>query len=157
MIVVKPLPSLALLFLGVPLVEFYFLVKIGGSIGALNTVLLSVVTAFMGIALLRHQGMATVGRLQKNFMEGKVPAGDVLEGIILLVGGGLLLLPGFFTDVLGFLCLIPFTRQLISSLLVKNVSLQAHVGGTPFDNNNTNDHVIDGEFVRKADSRLSKD
>jgi len=149
-IVVKPLPTFALLFLIVPLVEFYFLVKVGGSIGALNTVLLSITTAFIGIALLRHQGMATLGRFQKNFMEGKTPGGEMLEGIILLVGGGMLLLPGFFTDALGFLCLIPFTRQLISAVLVKNVSLQTHTADSA-------NHVIDGEFVRKADSRLGKD
>ena len=100
-------------------------------------------------------------------MEGKAPAGDMLEGVFLLIGGAMLLLPGFFTDALGFLCLIPFTRQLFAGMILKNSSVQMNssfsgVGGFSSqasnnnnNNNNNNDDVIDGEFVRQNDDRLN--
>ncbi|MCK5726841.1 MAG: FxsA family protein [Thiotrichaceae bacterium] len=155
MTTVKPFPRFAILFLIIPLVEIYFLVKVGGSIGAFQTILLIIATAVIGVMLLRQQGMVALGRLQKNIMEGHLPAGDVLDGIILLVGGALLLLPGFFTDTLGFLCLIPFSRQLISGWISKNTSIQSHMKSSSFES--TRDQVIDGEFVRKPEARISKD
>ena len=88
----RPLPIFAILFLVVPLVELYFLVKVGESIGAWRTILLVVVTAVVGVAFLRQQGLSTLGRFQKSMMEGKTPAGEMLEGVFLLVGGAMLLL-----------------------------------------------------------------
>lgn len=160
----RPLPIFAVLFLVVPLVELYFLIKVGDSIGAWRTIFLVILTAVVGAILLKQQGMATIGRFQKNMMEGKAPAGDMLEGVFLLIGGAMLLLPGFFTDALGFLCLIPFTRQLFAGMILKNSSVQMNssfsgVGGfssqASNNNNNNNDDVIDGEFVRQNDDRLN--
>ncbi|MEE9303925.1 MAG: FxsA family protein [Thiotrichaceae bacterium] len=156
----KPFPILAILFLVVPLVELYFLIKVGESIGVWSTIFLVVFTAFLGVTLLRQQGLSTLGRFQKSMMEGKTPAGEMLEGVFLLLGGGMLLLPGFLTDIIGFLCLIPFTRQLLSKFLLRNSSLQMHSamsGGAGFGANRTpvDENVIDGEFVRRNDDRLN--
>lgn len=151
--IVKPLPAFAILFLAVPLVEIYFLIKVGESIGAWSTIFLVVLTAFVGITLLRQQGLSTLGRFQKSMMEGKMPAGEMLEGVFLLVGGAMLLVPGFFTDAIGFLCLIPFTRQIITKWMLRHSSTQMH---SAFSSSqaHVDEHVIDGEFVRRNDERL---
>lgn len=138
------------LFFLVPLIEIFFLVKIGGEIGAWQTIFLVISTAVLGAFLLRQQGLATFGRFQQNVMAGKTPAIEVLEGIILLVGGLLLMVPGFFTDAIGFLCLIPVTRQALAKRFVLksvgNVSTHSHTG--------QKDNVFEGEFTRRTDDRL---
>lgn len=106
-----PFPVFLLFFLLVPLVEIYFLIVVGGWIGALPTVLLVVATAVAGAALARHQGFATLQRLQATLARGETPAVELLEGVLLLIGALLLLTPGFFTDLAGFACLLPVTRR----------------------------------------------
>lgn len=154
----RPFPIFAFLFLIVPLVEIYFLVKVGESIGAWRTILLVVFTAVVGVFLLRQQGLATFGRFQKNMMEGKAPAGEMLEGVFLLFGGLLLLVPGFFTDAIGFFCLIPFTRQLMAGWMLKNSAVQMNstMGGFHTGHGRADEHIIDGEFVHKSDDRLDR-
>ncbi len=148
----KPLPTFAVLFLVVPLIELYFLIKVGEGIGAWSTIFLVIFTAFVGVLLLRQQGLSTLGRFQKSMMEGKAPAGEMLEGVFLLLGGGMLLLPGFVTDAIGFLCLIPFSRKILAKWLLRNSSMRMH-SATGFSST-TNGSVIDGEFVHRADDRL---
>jgi UPF0716 protein FxsA len=106
-----PFPVFLLFFLLVPLVEIYFLIVVGGWIGALPTVLLVVATAVAGAALARQQGFATLQRLQATLARGETPAIELLEGVLLLIGALLLLTPGFFTDLAGFACLLPVTRR----------------------------------------------
>jgi len=103
-----------LLFLAIPLIEIYFLIQVGEVIGAIPTVLMVVFTAVLGAILLRVQGLSTLRRVQAAAARGEVPALEMLEGMMLLVGGALLLTPGFFTDAIGFICLIsPLRRALI--------------------------------------------
>lgn len=80
-------------------------------IGTLMTIALIILTAFIGVNLLRQQGVATLNRAQQALSRGEVPAAEMLEGIVLLVAGALLLTPGFFTDTLGFLALVPTLRR----------------------------------------------
>ncbi|RMD70191.1 MAG: FxsA family protein [Gammaproteobacteria bacterium] len=101
----------AALFIILPLIEIFLFIKVGGVIGALPTVLLVVATAVAGIALLRHQGLSTLRRAQRELERGEMPALSLLEGAALLVAGVLLLTPGFLTDTLGFLLLIPPLRR----------------------------------------------
>lgn len=101
---------LALFFI-VPLIEIFVLIQVGGIIGAIPTVFLVVFTAVLGALLLRAQGFATIGRVQATLARGELPAMELLEGAMLLFGGALLLTPGFFTDAIGFVCLIPQLRQ----------------------------------------------
>jgi len=105
---------LILLFLLVPLIEIYLLIEIGSAIGAVATILLVIFTAVVGAYLLRLQGFATFRRVQANMAEGILPAQELIEGLILLIAGVLLLTPGFFTDIAGFIFLIPAARKWIS-------------------------------------------
>ncbi|HEB58101.1 MAG TPA: FxsA family protein [Gammaproteobacteria bacterium] len=104
-------PILLVLFLLVPLLEIYLLIKVGSHIGAFNTIVLVVATAIGGAALLRLQGLATLTRVRQEMEAGVLPAMPMLEGVLLVFAGALLLTPGFFTDALGFLLLIPPLRR----------------------------------------------
>ena len=103
--------ALVLLFLLVPLAEIYLLIEVGSIVGAWATVGLVVLTAVVGAALMRAQGLATVFRARTSMAKGEVPALELLEGAVILVAGALLLTPGFLTDAAGFVCLIPSVRQ----------------------------------------------
>jgi len=100
-----------ILFILTPLLEIYLFIKIGSQIGALPTILLIATTAIVGVALLRHQGLSTLQNVQRQMQQGQVPAVGLLEGIMLFFAGALLLTPGFFTDTIGFLILIPPIRK----------------------------------------------
>ena len=142
--------SLFLIFLIVPLIEIYLLIKVGGVIGALPTVALVVLTAVLGAGLLRWQGFATMQRVRLTLARGELPAIEMLEGVVLLCCGALLLTPGFFTDTLGFIGLVPAVRrQLILWLLNKGL-ISRH---TPTDRHDgpgdRHGHkTIEGEFWR---------
>ncbi len=147
-----PFPIVLLLFLLVPLVEIYFLIVVGGMIGALPTVALVVLTAVIGAALARQQGLATLQRLQATLARGEAPAIEMLEGVLLLVGALLLLTPGFFTDMLGFACLIPVTRRALVWWGMKRFSVIMPAGPAPGSAENTHQsRTIEGEFPREDD------
>lgn len=112
---------LLVLFVVIPLLEIYLLLKVGGLIGVLPTILVVIGTALLGTWLLKQQGMATFHRYQQNISQGKIPAQEMVEGLALVFGGALLLTPGFFTDAVGFLCLIPVTRQAVIRGILKRV------------------------------------
>ncbi|HDK37992.1 MAG TPA: FxsA family protein [Thiolapillus brandeum] len=100
-----------LLLVGAPLMELYVLIEVGSEIGALTTILLSIFTALLGAALVRMQGISVLMRVQQTLARGEAPALEMLEGAMLMVSGVMLLFPGFITDVMGFLILIPPLRQ----------------------------------------------
>lgn len=100
-----------LVLVGVPLVELYFLIQVGSEIGVLPTIGLSLFTAALGGYLVRHQGFAVLARVRQIKDQGEPPALAVLDGALLLIAGLFLLLPGFVTDTIGFLLLIPPLRQ----------------------------------------------
>ncbi len=110
---------LAVLFLIIPIVEIFILIKSGEIIGIFPTIILVILTAVIGAALLRQQGLSTLARFQKNMSQGKLPAQELVEGILLAVGGALLMTPGFVTDTIGFLCLLPFSRKLMATTIIK--------------------------------------
>lgn len=103
-----------LIFIVVPIIEMVVLIEVGGIIGALPTVGLVVLTATLGIWLLRLEGLATLARVQEKLARGEIPGTELLEGIMLLVGGALLLTPGFVTDAIGFTCILPGLRRPIA-------------------------------------------
>lgn len=116
-----------LLILGLPTLEIYLLIEIGSDIGALPTVFLVVFTAVLGSWMMRRQGISTLMRVRENVDKGQVPALEMLEGAMLLLGGLLLLIPGFFTDALGFLCLIPPLRRLLLIGLARRLKASSHM------------------------------
>ncbi len=138
-----------LFFLIVPFVEIYLLLQIGGIVGVFPTVLLVVFTAVLGAWLLRQQGFSTWQRLQANLAQGKVPAYEMIEGPLLLIGGALLLTPGFFTDALGFACLIPQVRRKFAKYVIENHLIDFQ-SGSPFQKPRSKpDNVIEGEFKKE--------
>ena len=108
-----------------PLLELAVLIKVGSAIGVLPTLLLIVFTAILGSVLLRVAGLSTAWRARERLARGELPEQEMLEGLLIAVGGGLLLLPGFISDIFGLLCLFPFTRRLIVANLRKRVEEQA--------------------------------
>jgi len=142
---------LLLVFLTIPILEIYLLIKVGSLLGAWTTVFLVVFTAVLGAALVRQQGFSTVNRLRSSLEKGEIPAVEILEGVILLICGALLLTPGFFTDTIGFLGLIPpVRRHLIIWWLEKGM-----VVASPGQERDHKSHpkTIEGEFWRDRDDR----
>lgn len=108
---------LFLLFSVVPVIELYLLIKVGSLIGPLPTVALVLLISLAGAWLVRAQGFELLRRIQGELAAGRLPAAALLDGALVLVGGLLLLTPGFFTDVIGLFFLIPLTRALIKQWL----------------------------------------
>ncbi|MCG6871923.1 MAG: FxsA family protein [Gammaproteobacteria bacterium] len=113
------MPLLLILFIAIPILEIYLLLGVGGVIGTLPTVAAVVFTAILGAALVRRQGLATLGKVQNLMERGEMPATEILEGVAILLAGALLLTPGFFTDAIGFAALIPALRRGLIQRLAK--------------------------------------
>jgi UPF0716 protein FxsA len=146
-----PAPVLFLLFLAFPLLEIYCLILVGRWIGALPTVLLVILTAAAGTALARHQGLAALRRLQSALARGELPAAELFEGVILLVGALLLLVPGFISDLAGLFCLIPATRRLLARWAMRHVKTGPPPSGTAVPESQRQGHTLEGEFHREDD------
>jgi UPF0716 protein FxsA len=135
------------IFLVVPLVEIYLLIKIGGIVGAPWTIFLVVFTAVLGAFLVRSQGFSTLRRIQANLAAGELPAMELLEGVLLLVAGALLLTPGFFTDAVGFACLTPpLRRGLIHYALGRGLIRTS--GGADAHRQPNDGQTLDGDYRR---------
>ena len=141
---------LLLLFLAIPLIEIYFLIQVGEVIGALPTVFMVVFTAVIGAMLLRVQGLSTLRRVQAAQARGELPALEMLEGLMLLIGGALLLTPGFFTDIIGFIFLIsPLRRALIRYWITRyGATIQAQAGQHPESKERK---TLEGEYWKEDD------
>lgn len=137
-----------LLFVAAPLIELYFLIQVGSVIGALPTIALSILTAIIGGALVRMQGVAVLMRVRTMLDRGEMPALELLDGAVLLVCGFALLLPGFVTDIVGFLLLIPPVRHALVRRYVHVVPVQDPRRGGGFENG---PRVIEGEYQRYDD------
>jgi UPF0716 protein FxsA len=142
---------LFLALLLVPIGEIYVLIQVGSVIGALPTVGLVVATAALGTVLIRAQGLATIERMRESLDRGTLPAVELLEGVCLLVAGALLLTPGFITDALGFLVLVPALRRaLVLGLVSRGVARGRRGAGGPAGGAGTpGGRVIEGEFRRE--------
>ncbi len=104
---------LVLIFIIVPLMEILLLIEIGSRIGTLNTILIIVLTGILGAYMMRQQGFTILANIRANLSQGRMPTGELINGVLVLVGGILLLTPGFFTDAVGFVLLIPTTRGFV--------------------------------------------
>lgn len=139
------IPIITALFIVIPMIEIYLLIKVGSVIGALPTLGMVILIALAGAVLLRQQGISILGRLQASLMQGQLPTFEILEGGALIVGGVLLMTPGFFTDVLGLVCLWPYTRRLLIQQLIHRLSR------TFIPTPATTTRTIEGEAVRRDD------
>ena len=114
---------LLFLFVLIPAVELVLLIKIGAAIGALETIALIVITGTVGATLARAQGLSVLHRVQAETAAGRVPTASLLDGVIILVAGALLITPGVLTDIVGFLCLIPWTRLAIKKFVLSLIHI----------------------------------
>ena len=144
-----PLALFVVLLVAVPIFEVYVLVQVGQRIGAVPTILILVVEAIIGGWLLRREGTRTWRALDGAFRGGRVPTGELADASLVLVGGVLLMLPGFVTDVLGLFFLIPFTRplarQVVAFFVARRLNRAGLVPGafSPYARGT----VVDGEVV----------
>lgn len=129
------LGKLILLFTVVPLVELALLITVGREIGVLNTISIVVITGVIGAYLARSQGISTLGKIQSSLRRGVMPANEIIDGFMILAGGLLLITPGLITDAAGFLTLIPRSRNMIKSVIVKKMkkmidsgNVRIHIG-----------------------------
>ena len=130
------------LIIGIPLIEIYLFIKIGSQIGAFNTVLLILTTAVVGVAYVRYEGFNTlksgIGQLVKNEM----PVYEIVSGATLAFAAFLLILPGFATDLVGILLVIPFTRKILLSRFIK----------TNINKNKKKNNYIEGDYEDISDN-----
>ena len=138
--------TVLILIIGIPLIEIYLFIKIGSQIGAFNTVLLILTTAVVGVAYARYEGFNTlksgIGQLVKNEM----PVYEIVSGATLAFAAFLLILPGFATDLIGILLVIPFTRRILLSKFVK----------TNINKNKKKNNYIEGDYEDITDENDKK-
>ncbi len=163
-------PILLLAFIFVPIIEIGLFIQVGGFLGLWPTIGLVLITAIVGASLVRSQGIQTLMSVQGRLEKGEVPAQQIFEGVMLAVAGVLLLTPGFMTDALGMVVLLPAPRAaiakyLMSKMVVKTVQGGGFHGGfsgqDPFENDPfrrgssdsrpDNGNTFEGEFERKDD------
>ncbi|MDX6689001.1 MAG: protein FxsA [Solirubrobacteraceae bacterium] len=119
---------LVLLFIVVPIAELYVLIQVGQAIGVLPTIALLIADSILGAALMRSQGRAAWRRFNLALQEGRVPHREVLDGVLVIFGGALLLTPGFLSDILGLILLLPPTRAIVRTVLVRRFAGQIASG-----------------------------
>ena len=105
--------------IAIPIIEILLFIKLGESIGAINTILLIIFTAVVGVYFARIQGIRTIKSGFLNLYQNKLPIYEIFSGASIAIAAIFLIIPGFFTDTFGFLLLIPFTRKLLLSLIIK--------------------------------------
>jgi len=158
---------LALVFLAVPIIEIALLIQVGGMIGVWRTVALVVLTAVIGAALLRAQGMKTLLAAQESLRRNVMPVAELFDGACLLVAGALLLTPGFFTDTIGFLLFVPLLRRALRGWLYRFLSSRPGAtiwvdgevvrGGAPPEPPGGDGRTIEGDFRRIDGAREDDD
>lgn len=163
-------PILLLLFIFVPIIEIGLFIQVGGFLGLWPTIALVLITAFVGASLVRSQGLQTLMSVQNRLQQGELPAQQIFEGVMLAVAGVLLLTPGFMTDALGMLVLLPAPRAMIAKYLMSKMvvkSMGSHgfhgsfqsdqFGQSPFEqdpfhrDDSQQGSTFEGEFERKDD------
>ena len=137
--------SFFLLFIGIPALEVFLMIKIGGKIGALNTVSLIFLTAIIGIYFAKLEGIKTMRSGVMNIYQNKIPIYEMISGASIAIAALLLIIPGFFTDIIGFLLLIPFTRKILISFFVKKQNIST---------NQEDKNTLDGEIVEDKKDEL---
>ena len=127
--------NVVLLFIiGIPLIEIYLMIKIGGVIGAFNTIFLIFFTAITGIYFARLEGLNAIRSGFNQIVKNKIPIYEIISGAALAFAALLLIIPGFLTDIIGFLLIVPFTRK----IFIKTIS-------SKFQNKKINENIIEGD------------
>ncbi len=131
--------TVLILLIGIPLVEIYLFIKIGSQIGAFNTVLLIIATAIVGVAYARYEGFNTLKSGIRQIVKNELPVYEIISGATLAFAAFLLILPGFATDAIGILLIIPLTRKIFLNKFVKK-------NKNGYENKEKNNNFIEGEY-----------
>ncbi len=134
---------LFLIFIGLPALEIFFMIKIGTKIGALNTISLVFLTAIIGLYFARLEGIRTLKSGITNLYRNKIPIEEILSGASIAIAAILLIVPGFLTDAFGFFLLVPFSRKILISFFIKK---------DKFGKRNANE-IVDGEIIENKDKK----
>ena len=132
--------SLLLIIIGLPILEIWIMIKVGTQIGALNTILLIFLTAILGLYFARIQGLSTIKSGFYNLYQNKIPVYEIISGTSIAIASVFLIIPGFMTDFVGFVLLIPFSRKLIINYLLKN-----------YQPKNQSNKIVDGEIIEEKE------
>ena len=132
---------LLIIFIVIPVIEISLFIEIGSFIGSFNTILLIFTTALIGVYLVRQQGISTYSKLYNQLQNQEAPIQTMFEGLVILISGILLITPGFFTDALGFLGLIPLTRVIFIKIVANSV-----LSRYGMKNQSSDDGSIEGDF-----------
>ena len=135
-----------ILIIGIPLIEIYLFIKIGSQIGAFNTVLLILTTAVAGVAYARYEGFNTLRSGLSQLVKNEIPVYEIISGATLAFAALLLILPGFATDMIGILLIIPFTRKVILSKFINKKKYKSE----------NNKNYIDGDYEDISDDNDKK-
>ncbi|MGD8122747.1 FxsA family protein [Vibrio sp. TRT 2004] len=167
-------PILLLLFIFVPIIEIGLFIQVGGYLGLWPTIALVLITAFVGASLVRSQGIQTLMSVQHRLQQGELPAQQIFEGVMLAVAGVLLLTPGFMTDALGMLVLLPAPRSAIAKYLMSKMVVKSVGGGfhgsfhgdqfgqnsfnhdTSYRHDQSQGSTFEGEYERKDDDEHNR-
>tara|TARA_B100000767_G_scaffold230019_1_gene220930 strand:+ start:22 stop:447 length:426 start_codon:yes stop_codon:yes gene_type:complete len=136
--------ALLLIIIGFPILEILVMIKVGQQLGAINTILLILFTAIVGIYYARIEGLNTIRSGFINLYKNKIPVYEMISGASIAIAAILLIIPGFVTDLMGFFLLFPFSRKfLVTTWIRKNKT----------ENKMRNDNVLDGEIIEKKDKQ----
>ena len=140
--------AVILFIIGIPLIEIYLMIKVGGTIGAFNTIFLIFFTAVAGVFFARLEGFRALRSGFQQLVKNEMPIYEIISGAALAFAAFLLIIPGFLTDVIGFLLIIPFTRR----ILIKNISSKYK--------NKVDENIVEGDYEEtkqdKNDEKLIK-
>jgi len=127
------LPKLLLIFIAVPMIELALLIEIGSRIGSIETIGIIILTGAIGAYLAKQEGLRTIFKIQENLRQGIIPAREMVDGLIILLSGAFLITPGFLTDIVGFVLLIPYTREIIKIWLYNKFKDKIHMYNDQFE------------------------
>ena len=135
-----------LIFIVLPALEIFFMIKIGSEIGAFSTLALIFLTAILGVFFARVQGIQTLKSGIVNLYQNKIPVYELISGASIAFAAVLLIIPGFLTDLIGFILLVPFTRKILFKMVLRN--------NKTVDSQKEKNDTIDGEIVKKEKDEL---
>ncbi len=138
--------AILLFIIGIPLVEIYFMIKVGGFIGAFNTIFLIFFTAVTGIFFARLEGLNAIKSGFQQLVKNEIPIYEMISGAALAFAALLLIIPGFLTDIIGFLLIVPFTRKFFIKIITSK-----------FKKQKVDENIVEGEFEEKMKETITKE
>ncbi len=145
----RQMNAVILFIITIPLIEIYLMIKVGGIIGAFNTIFLIFFTAITGIYFVRLAGLSALRSGFNQLVKNEIPIYEIISGAALAFAALLLIIPGFLTDVLGFLLIIPPTRKIIIKIISSKFNIKRH-------DKNVNENIIEGDFEENKNNDQNK-